>query len=250
MIFLPAVLIIGLKKKKARDAKNKNELLKLFTLAVTSASLIAGWLIRSYIVLGDINDSGGKAAFLGWTVKSPSQWLNHPIFTLKGLSVFLSELAHTFWRGEFTWHLKPIAHSCVDKFYVWSTGIFLLACITGIFTGKLRQEKQRRFFLCISFSVIVTSVLFLAFLSTLFDYGSCAAPSQAKPYFMNGRLICGVFLPFLLVYMEGLRTILVWLKIKLSPLLAVSIIAAVITCSEILLSIEPFKSQFNWFHIK
>ncbi len=249
VVLLPAALVTGLKMKKAFAEKNKNDLLKLFILVAISMALIAGWLLRSYIVLGDFDSARGKAAFAGLTTKPPSQWLNHPIFTLKGLSVFLTGLVRTFWRGEFSWYSKPITYSAMDKFYVWSTGIFLLACVAGLFTGGLRQEKEKKFFLGISWGVIVISVLFLAFISILFDYGRCACPSKENPYFMNGRLIGVVLLPFLLIYLEGLGKMLGWLKIKVSPLLVVLIIVAAITCSEILLSIEPFKSQFNWFHL-
>jgi hypothetical protein len=75
-------------------------------------------------------------------------------------------------------------------------------------------------------------------------------PSHEKPYFTAGRLIGGVLLPFLIIYVNGLKRLLSFLKSSKYLLLAVGIIVIAITWSEISISMDVFKSQYNWFHLR
>jgi hypothetical protein len=96
--------------------------------------------------------------------------------------------------------------------------------------------------------VFVLSVVFLAVMSMRYDFGNCVYPSREKPYFVSGRLIAGTILPFLLLYIDGLNRILIKFKLASRLLVVVSVIVAVITISEIIISWPVFFSPYNWFH--
>jgi hypothetical protein len=82
-----------------------------------------------------------------------------------------------------------------------------------------------------------------------YDFGTCVYPSVDKPYFTSGRLIAGAILPFLILYIDGLRRILSKLRCAYALLFVVGIIVAAVTVSEIILSWSVFTSPDNWFHL-
>jgi hypothetical protein len=175
---------------------------------------------------------------------------NHPILTPSGFIYFISELTKTFWRGEFIWRKKIIASSSMDLFYTVSSAVFLAGSIAGFVWGKAGENKSRRFAVVASLFVLVVSVLFLAFMSMRYDFGTCVYPSVDKPYFTSGRLIAGTILPFLFLYVCGLHRILSKLRCASALLFIVGIIVVAITVSEIVLSWSVFTSPHNWFQLK
>src|SRR5216684_2788876 len=76
---------------------------------------------------------------------------HHPIFSPTGLAYFLGEITRTFWRGEFVWHLEPVASPAADLFYVGSTGVFLAASAVALWQGT--SDVHRRVVLSMSFFV-------------------------------------------------------------------------------------------------
>jgi len=248
MFLLGLVLLLKIKKLNA-EKKIKQYLPKLAILLAASLIPAGVWLARNYFVIGDALASAEKIAYSGWTVKPVSEMLNHPIFTTKGAAYFLTELTKTFWRGEFSWHNNVIANYGMDIFYIISTLVLVLASgIALLVKGKTCSET--RFGIGMSFFVLIVSIFFLATLSILFDFGNWPCPSREKPYFTTGRLIGGVLLPFLIIYLDGLRRLLSFLKSSKYLLLAAAIIVIAITWSEISISMDVFKSQYNWFHLK
>ena len=207
----------------------------------------AAWLVRNRLVLGDFSGAAEKIAFVHWTVKPVAQWWHHPIFSPTGLAYFLGELTRTFWRGEFVWHLKPIASPAADLFYVGSTGVFLAASAVALWQGT--SDVRRRVVLSMSFFVLGTSVLLLAASSVVFDFDDSWAPSRASPYFVAGRLVGGALVPFVLLYLDGLGHALSWARLRIDPLVVVALIAAAITSSEIAITLPVFESPYNWFHL-
>jgi magnesium-transporting ATPase (P-type) len=183
-------------------------------------------------------------------VKPLSKLLDHPIFTYAGLSYFLSELTKTFWRGEFVWHTERIAWWGADLFYVVSSGVFIAAYAIGVMPNRDKTNQRYRFVLAMSFLVVGISVLLLAILSTLYDFDGCWYPSRAKPYFVSGRLIAGVLLPFLLIYIDGLEQVFRRLGLgERAILLAIVVIVIGITVSEVWLTVKVFASPYNWFSL-
>ncbi len=249
LVFFGAIVLLKI-RRLFFDKQIKKHLPKLATLLAATLIPISLWLARNYIVLGDLTGSADKIAHLDMNVKSPGGWWNHPIFTPEGLFFFLTELTKKFWRGEFIWHYKQIASRPMDLFYIISTAIFTLASGLGLLFGKGKTGKRHQVTLALSFGVLMVSVLFLAFSSTVFDFGKCFAPSQDRPYFTAGRLISGTIVPFLIIYLDGLGLIFSRLKNLVNPLLIVTFIVVAITCCEFYLSWDVFTSQYNWFHLE
>lgn len=250
VLVLLGVIVVFKVKQLLYEKKLKEQLPRLATLLAAATTPVVIWLARNYIMLGDITGSAKKIEYLGWTLKPLGQLWNHPICTPRGLLYFLTTLTKTFWRGELVWHAEPIASRSADLFYVLSTAVFILVSGLGLVLSRGKADKRHRFVLGISFGVVVVSVLFLAVLSMLFDFHNCWYPSRKLPYLVSGRLISGVLLPFLLIYVDGLALTFSRLRKYVNPLVIVALIAIVITCCKLLLTWEVFASPYNWFHLK
>ncbi len=244
-------VMVTLKARKLIAGKEvKRHLLRLGVLVAAAAVPVALWLTRNSLVLGDITGTAEKTKHLGWTAKPLSALLNHPIFSAGGFWYFLTELTRTFWRGEFVWHLQQIAGWGADGFYVVSSIVLVAACGVGVILSRNKTDPQYRFALVTSFLMVGLSVALLAFLSLPYDFGNCWYPSRERPYFVSGRLIAGVLLPFLLLYVDGLDRICRPLG-RRAVLPVIAVIAVGITLSEVWLTAEAgvFSSLYNWFYL-
>jgi hypothetical protein len=221
-----------------------------FTLLLLSAGLPmicwAAWNVHHF---GDLTGSGMKIRMLGWTRKPISQWLNHPIFTLRGLSYFWSELMASFWRGEFVWDMKRLALPAADAFYWISSIAFIGAAFIALFPRFAPRTKPQRDALWLALSAFVASVAYLALLSIIFDFGGCMYPSRAYPYFTSGRLLAGALIPFLLIYLYGLKRIAKRLKGEGLLWWILAGMVVVMAGSQIAVDRVVFASQWNWFHL-
>jgi hypothetical protein len=243
-------VIIVLKVRKLSGEERVREYLPRLIILLTATAVPVGiWLTRNYLVFGDITGIAGKIKHLGWTVKPLSELLDHPIFTSKGMFYFLAELTRTFWRGEIVWHLEPISWWGTDLFYVVSSAVFIVACGIGVILRRDKTDRQYRFVLVMSFLVVGVSVVFLAFLSILYDFNGCWYPSREQPYLVSGRLIAGALLPFLLIYNDGLNHIFQRLG-RRAILSVIVVFVSGITLSELWLNAGVFSSSYNWFHLK
>jgi len=249
-ILLPAGIIVLLKAKQYLLKKNFANIIPLVLLSAAAVMPIGLWCLRNYITFGSFTGVAETLKYKTWTIKPLSEIWNHPIFTAAGLFHFLTELAKTFWRGEIVWQGKTIASPAMDLFYVVSTAVLITVAAISLVLSRNKTDRQTIFALEISFFVVIASVLFLVALSIRYNFGECYFPTQNEPYFTTGRLISGSIILFLLIYLNGLRRLFPKSANRILPLLVVIIIAAVITCSEILLSLDVFKSQYNWFHLK
>lgn len=247
---LLCVLVILKVRRLIREKKGKEYFLRLCILLITTVVPVGIWLARNYLVFGDITGTTEKIKHLGWTIKPLNMFWNHPLFTYKGLCYFLTELTKRFWRGELAWHLEHIAWWGADLFYVVSSAVFIAACGFGIIRRKDKTNGRYRFVLIMSFLVVGISVLFLAFLSTVYDFNGCKYPSWERPYFVSGRLIAGVLLPFMLIYIDGLERISRRMG-KWVMLATIVVIVIGITLSELWVTIGAriFSNPYNWFHL-
>jgi len=246
MLALLGPVIIFKLRRTIAEKNFKENFFKLFVLVAVSIIPLCLWITRNYIVLGDITGTAAKNSYLGWTAKPFGQIWHHPIFTLGGIIYFLGSLTKTFWRGEFIWYSKIISSKIFDSFYIISTGLFLLVALVSLFRG---ERSRQRTIMGISFVLIAASVMMLAVLSVLYDYGECWYPSQEHPFFTPGRLIVTALVPFLILYLYGLQKTLIMLRLRFDPLILVVIIAVAVTLSEIVLSWNVFASPYNWFHL-
>ena len=249
VLALLSVIVILKIRKLAGEKRVKEYLPRLSLLLIAAAIPVGIWLTRNYLVLGDIMGTGEKIKYLGWTLKPLSKMWDHPIFTCRGMFYFLAELTKTFWRGEIVWHLEPIAWWVTDLFYAASSAVFIAACGLGIMLSKDKANEECRFAIVMSFLVVGVSVLFLGTLSMLYDFGNSWYPSREQPYFISGRLISGVLLPFLVVYIDGLGRIFRWLGGR-AALTVIVVFVIGVTLSELWLTTEVFISPYNWFSLR
>src|SRR6266536_985816 len=182
-------------------------LLALAALVLCAAIPVGSWMIWTKYQFGDLTGSITKVTLLGWTRKPFGDWLHHPIFTPRGLWVFWSDLITNFWHGEVRWHGRPLSWQVADVFYVISSLLLLGAAIVGLRKRAGLSTFQRQ---AIGIAVLsfVISVGFLALLSIQFDFGNCINPSRSHPYFTSGRLLSGALIPFALLYVYGISSLL------------------------------------------
>jgi hypothetical protein len=203
------------------------------------------WCERSLRLYGDPTGSALKVARLGWGRKPLADWLDHPLFSPAGFAEFATGLVPTFWRGELAWHRTDLALSPIDALYTASTFLLLALALAG-----LRGREPGRFLAegLATVAVAVATVL-LALLSLAFVFDATTNPSASRPYFIQGRLISGVLLPFLLVYVRGLEVATARLPARwLGGALLVSLALAVFV-SELALTWPVFASEYNAFHL-
>jgi 4-amino-4-deoxy-L-arabinose transferase-like glycosyltransferase len=249
MLAVFALFVLLLAGKAVKAGRLKDESVNLLLLTAACALPLVSWLAWNAHALGDVTGSSEKIRILGWTVKPLAGMLNHPIFGFDGFITFTSDLLKSFWRGEFVWENGPLASLGMDRLYVASSWLFVCASIANSFVAGDSYPPDQRLAIRASALTLVGYVCFLAALSTFYDFGSCVNPSQDHPYFTSGRLALGALVPFLLLYLDGLRTLAGIVSRKLDPVWAVLALCLVIAVSEAELTATVFKSSYNWFHL-
>jgi hypothetical protein len=209
---------------------------------------VAAWAIYCHHQSGDFAGSAHKAADLGWTVLPLRAALHHPIFTAPGLLDFFGRLVPTFWRGELYWHAAPRRVAWVDAFYVAASVAALIAAAVAWFVRPAPALRRERPAAVALFLMLVCSVLFLAYISTRFDFGNCFFPSRGFPYFAAGRLMIGALGPFAILYTAGLAAIAPrdFRRAGFAVLLG----ATLLICVGVQAFLAPpvFASPHNFFH--
>ena len=232
---------------RARSRNLRSAIPALIALVCCAAVPIAAWMFWVKSHFGDFTGVASKAPLLGWTVKPFSNWWSHPIFTLSGLRMFLSELIASFWRGEFMWHAHTIGSKAMDVFYVLSSlGFFLIAIAALLWNRTKDVDQAQRRALWIAAASFIAAIGFLGFLSLQFDFGACINPSRERPYFFQGRLMAGAMIPFVMLYVYGLGRIFRWPPLVLTTIAGIVVI---ITISDFFANSVAFASAYNWFHM-
>jgi hypothetical protein len=244
------LLLVGfvaiLAKALSMLRQKPGRVLAVAALVFFAAIPTVSWILWTKNNFGDLTGSTTKFFLLGWTQKPFAEWWHHPIFTLRGLSIFWPELMATFWRGELKWQNQPLHWSVADAFYAISSLLLIIAAVLGLRkrTGSPRLQREA---IGVAVGMFVASVAFLALLSPRFDFGDRANPSRAFPYFTNGRLMMGALVPFALVYVYGVAYSFRRVSAAL-PLLVMALIIAFVSGSEIVINRVAFASEHNWFH--
>ena len=227
--------------------KPRPALAALAALILCAAIPIASWMIWTNYQFGDLTGSTTKITLLGWTRKPFAHWWHHPIFTPRGFWVFWSDLITNFWRGEVRWHSRPLSSGVADGFYAISSLVLLGAAVVGLRKQAGLSTFQRQA-IAVAALTFVAAVAFLVLLSIQFDFGNCINPSRAHPYFTSGRLLSGALIPFALLYVYGISSLLRRVSVVLS-LIVLGTIVAFVTTSEIFANRVVFASEHNWFHL-
>jgi hypothetical protein len=232
----------------AKMKKLRASMPSLASLFFCAALPIAAWAAWCRIHFGDFTGSAAKVHFLGWTLKPAGEWWHHPIFTPHGAWMFLSGSLAAFWQGEFLWHGQPLASPATNLIYVMvSIGFVAVALVVLVaqFAGATGAQRQT---LWLALACCIAALMFLAFLSVIYDFHDCANPSREHPYFTSGRLLLGALIPFLLLFVFGMdRALSRFGNPAKFPALAGMILFMLI--SEIAVDWPVFSSQYNWFHM-
>ena len=203
-------------------------------------------MARNRALTGDLTGSKAKIAYLGWTVKPWRDFWQHPIFTPRGIWIFWSDLIASFWRGEVSWHGRPLRWRGADGFYAVSS-LFLLAAATVGLRRQAGLSVFQRQAIGSAILIFLAGVAFLALLSIQFDFGNCINPSREHPYFTSGRLLSGALIPFAVVYVDGVSWVCRRINTALA-LIVLGLIVVFVTTSEIFVIQPVFASEHNWFH--
>jgi hypothetical protein len=217
-------------------------------LLFTAALPTAAWMAWCRINFGDFTGANLKIHFLGWTQQPFAEWFHHPLFSGSGCWYFLKRNIATFWQGEMLWHRQPLALPGVDSTYVALT-LGALALTLGAWLARPRQfTAAQRVALGFSFLCVLASFAFFALLSVKYDFHDCFYPSREHPFFVSGRLMLGMLVPFLVLFACGLDGLMYRFQnsTKFAVLFA---LLAFMLVSEITIDGPVFANQYNWFHL-
>jgi len=221
------------------------------TAALVSCAALPmlAWLAWCKFAFGDFTGTTAKVQFLGWTVKPFGDWWSHPVFSLHGAWTFWSGLLATFWQGEILWHRQPLAMPAANVIYAAASAGFVIVAVVSLLRHSPATTPARRQALWIAFGSFLAAVLFLGFLSIVYDFHDCFYPSREHPYFTSGRLMLGALIPFLLLFLYGLDRALGWVKARrLRPAVLVAMILFMLI-SEVATDWPIFPDPYNWFHL-
>jgi hypothetical protein len=203
------------------------------------------WLGRNLAEVGDLTGTAFKVEHLGWGRKSAAELLDHPIFTPGGAWTFVSDMIPRFWRGELVWYQEELGWAAADWVYTISSLVFVIVAALAI---RSRQRgAERRLAEGTAAVAVVAGVAVLAGLSLLFVFGEHTSPSAAYPYFVQGRLVSGVLLPFAWLYVRGIEVATA--RIPGAAWAVLGAVAALAWISEIALTLPVFGSAYNAYHL-
>ena len=89
---------------------------------------------------------------------------------------------------------------------------------------------------------------FFALLTVKYDFRDCFYPSTEKPYFVSGRLMLGMLIPFLLLFVAGFERLMSGFQTKTKYFMLVMLLGFMLA-SEITTDWPVFGSEYNWFHL-
>jgi hypothetical protein len=233
---------------RARHGAQRNSRRALVMLAVAAVVPMGLWMLRSWIVFGDVIASAKEIEVVGWSPKPFAAWWAHPLFSPAGLWKFTKELTTRFWRGEFAWHGEAVASPAADAFYVASSLVFPGLAVSAMVPARPAAKRQSSRVFWFGLATIAASVALLVHVSIAFDFGDHFYPSRGNPFLTSGRLVSGTVIPFLLLYVYGVDCVLAraksWQKYGL-----LAAIVSLLTATEVIATGPVFASRYNWFHL-
>jgi hypothetical protein len=238
------------RSRTAIQLADRKEEIKVIAASVAGAMLFPIlWMAHNVVVMGDLTGSRLKTDYLGWTLRTWSEIRQHPIFSVNGFHYFINVLIETFWRGEIAWQGGPMRGHFQDGFYRISSLL-----LVAVFAAKLLSKgnvagKLQRLSGLVSLYLVLASVLFMAVISLPFDFHECVYPSREHPYFVSGRIIIGVLLPFALIYLSGLEYLLRPVRRYFHPMIPFTALVIFLTVSEFVIRRDIFHSAFNLFSL-
>jgi hypothetical protein len=208
------------------------------------------WLLRNQLLGGELTGTGFKVQTLGWVRKPFSGWWDHPVLTPTGFATFVRHTLPTFWRGELVWETRTLAWPLADWVYVATSLVFLALAAVGLrLPSRARPERLAE---VAAFAAVLAGVAILAWMSMLFHFPERNNPSASFPFFVEGRLISGVLVPFALLYVRGIEVAIARVPEFWRAIAGWGVLAAVgglALASELALTRPVFLSAYNAFHL-
>lgn len=210
---------------------------------VAAAVPIGLWLGRNQAVVGDPFATARKVAHLEWTPRAWSQLLEHPVFGAAGAFTWLRETLVHFWRGEFRWLGEPMTWAWLDT-TLWT--VSLLALLVGA-ASAWHALRRRDWLEPLALLATIAGFAVLAVLSARFTFADWGNPTRLHPYFVEGRLVLGVLLPFCIVFVRGVALAGARLP-AWAPPAALAAWIAFVSVTDWILAAPAFASPWNWLH--
>ena len=250
---LPLLAVAGvfLALKIFRLAQNKNlrpSAPALAVLFLCAGLPMAAWMAWCKTNFGDFTGSVLKIRFLNWTHQPFAEWFQHPLFTAHGCWFFLKGNLATFWQGEMLWQRQPLALPAVDLFYTGLTIALLLLALFALARRPQIFSATQRAALWFGFACVAAMFAFFALLSVKYDFQDCFYPSREHPFFVSGRLMLGILIPFLILFAAGLDRALGKFGLKTKLILLTALLLFMVV-SEITIDWKIFQNSYNWFHL-
>ncbi len=206
---------------------------------------VALWCSWVYHNQGALLGETATTAFAGWTPKPLTQILHHPLFTWRGSTYFTSAFLSTFWRGELQWHGRSATAGPLDIFYTISS--CALVAIAALSLRRRNLPREERLACLGALAAMAAFVAQLVWASIRFDFGPYPYPSRAAPFLISGRLALGMLLPFLILYLRGLKTLTASWTDKTRIYLCATCCAIIFASG--IYSLRPMiASRYNWLH--
>lgn len=246
-LLVVAFTVVVLKiRRLAVEKKLRPAVPALIALAFCAAVPIGAWTAVCRRHFGDFTGSKFKMEYFGWTYKPFGDWWHHPIFSLPGLWTYLRGQLSTFWQGELWWHGGPIGLPALDIFY---TVISLVALTAAVVALRIRRPALlEREALAFAFICVAAALGFFAFMSVIYDFGACINPSRTFPYFHAGRMMLGMLIPFVLLFVYGWDRLFTRFGIKTRGL-ALALFIGFMLAGEIATDHAVFANEYNWYHL-
>lgn len=248
LLLVSAGAVLFKVRSLAKEGKWRAAVPALTALVLCAGLPMAAWLAWCKHNVGDFTGTAAKIQFLGWTHKPFGEWWSHPIFSPRGLWTFLSGLLATFWQGEILWHRQPLTLPVVDTVYAVTSVGFVGVAVIALFSRSGGATASQRQALWLGFGCLAAAMVFLGFLSIIYDFHDCFYPSREHPYFTSGRLMLGALIPFFLLLVFGLdRALARWGDP--AKFLALAVMILFMLASEITMDWRIFPNAYNWFHL-
>ena len=226
----------------------KRECPKAALLLLSAVGPLAAWMLHNKLVLGDWMGAEAKIHDLDWHVKPFGQMFDHPLFSLAGQEAFWSRLFTSFYLGETYWHGTPAIMFPLSNAFFMLSFAFLPIGLGAIWIGYRRRRKVSSLLAgMLSAFAIAGSAVFLIAISLMYDFGRCCYPSPQYPYFNSGRLVYGILVPVLALYVYGVVAATGRSRWATVIVLGVSILLMVLP--QIVFLAEVLPSRYNWFHM-
>lgn len=217
-------------------------------LAACAGLPMAAWLAWCKTNFGDFTGTAQKIHFLNWTEPPVAAWFHHPIFSAPGFWYFLKGNLASLWFGEQMWHRQPLTAGGAELALV----VLSLGALAFVLAALLRPSPPftapQRTALWLGLACLAASLAFFALLSVKYDFQDCFYPSRAQPFFVSGRLMLGLLVPFLILFACGLDRLLAGCRERVKFLVLAALLAFLLG-SEITVAWPVFASEYNWFHL-